>query len=207
MGPVGLRPVPPGEEVLAQGPVQPQAAPLKTRANQTRMTSVMSGGRRRIRAASNGLDLAKGRLRRASSEHQTAARCASGTAEARIPRNHRNTIHSSTTRDDMNPEREVREIRDAQGRTLARAEYRDGFLDGVSRTWNKSGQLIEESEFHAGCRDGPYRTYWDNGQIKEEGMYRGGVRSGRYTWYSEDGGIIQEHDYGAPVDRPGGTAA
>lgn len=96
----------------------------------------------------------------------------------------------------MQINREVKEIRDDQGRLLAQAEYRGGKLDGISRTWNSDSLLIEESNFREGKRHGRYTSWWDNGATKEEGTFYDGVKVGRHVWFSQKGSIVSEHDHG-----------
>jgi antitoxin component YwqK of YwqJK toxin-antitoxin module len=97
------------------------------------------------------------------------------------------------------PQREIREIRGADGAVLGTAEYLDQLLDGISRIYSPTGVLTQESHFSQGELHGAYRTWWDNGQPKEQGEYVHGKRSGRYVWYEYDGAVSKVHEYGAAL--------
>ena len=73
----------------------------------------------------------------------------------------------------MTNARELREIRDSDGRVTAQAEYLDGKLDGQSKVWSKDGTLILEDHYRNGERHGIYQSWWDNGAVKEQGRYVG----------------------------------
>jgi hypothetical protein len=48
----------------------------------------------------------------------------------------------------MTKAREVKEIRDSDGRLLADCEYLDGKPDGRERIWSKAGTLVLEVHDH-----------------------------------------------------------
>jgi antitoxin component YwqK of YwqJK toxin-antitoxin module len=98
----------------------------------------------------------------------------------------------------MKTTREVRELRDAQGRLLARAEYLAGDLDGLNEVWNAEGTLVQRSHYKSGVLDGAYEAWWDNGTKKEVGTFHNGERIGRFIWFAEDGSIHSEHQF--PTD-------
>lgn len=105
-------------------------------------------------------------------------------------------IVSNCLNAELTANREMREIRDSDGRVFSRSEYLKGKLDGASRMWSADGTLTLKAHNQNGERHGPYQSWWDNGVLKEQGLYEAGKRVGMYRWYHESGELWKEHDYG-----------
>ena len=75
---------------------------------------------------------------------------------------------------------------------MAEANYKDGKLNGGSRTWHEDGSVQISCEYLDGELHGSYNSYWANGALKEVGVYAQGRRS-EYRWFDEKGTMVQEY--------------
>ena len=77
------------------------------------------------------------------------------------------------------------------GRTTESAEYKDGQLDGVYKSYyQRDGKLQKEFHYKGGQLDGPYRFYNEEGEITLEYTYKNGEKVG--------GGIVDPNKENAP---------
>jgi len=53
-----------------------------------------------------------------------------------------------------------------------------------------------ECQYRNGLLDGPTKTYYSSQALKEEGQYTKGEKSGIWKTYNEDGDVILEEAYG-----------
>jgi len=97
---------------------------------------------------------------------------------------------------------------DNVGRMEKLAYYGDGVLHGRSTKY-RFGKPLEEADYKNGQLDGIFRTYYNNAVLQQESNYSGGQKNGTATYYNEDGNIIMEYEYknneivsGGKVDPP-----
>lgn len=76
------------------------------------------------------------------------------------------------------------------GRIMSLANYNNGKLDGVSKTFNESGIMLKEFNYKDNMRNGRCVTYYPNGNVESSIMYRNDAVSGEYVTYTENGSII-----------------
>lgn len=76
------------------------------------------------------------------------------------------------------------------------ANYTDGKLDGVHRTY-KHGRLEIHETYRNGQLHGPYTKYHTNGKIQEQSTYQNGVKTGKSVWYYDNGELLTEYNYSA----------
>lgn len=81
----------------------------------------------------------------------------------------------------------------ANGRLKQEASFRDGKLDGVSRTYYEDGRLHHEKTYRGGQMNGIYRAYDEDGGLFFEIEYRDNRQHGRDRIYAS-GGILQFED-------------
>ena len=58
------------------------------------------------------------------------------------------------------------------------------------------GVLLQECQYRNGVLDGPTKTYYPSGALKEEGQYTKGEKTGVWKTYNEDGDILAEEAFG-----------
>ena len=85
--------------------------------------------------------------------------------------------------------------------------YKNGIKNGVSRTFNKSGEIILGSTFNegkliskgiidkSGLEQGDWKLYYNDESIKSEGEYENGLRIGKWIFYNSKGWIEQTGSY------------
>lgn len=69
--------------------------------------------------------------------------------------------------------------------------YKDGLVDGLSRTWDEHGQLRSQFTCRLGAMHGNCKKWHANGQLAEDGNYEWGVRLDEKE-YNEQGGLVSE---------------
>jgi len=76
------------------------------------------------------------------------------------------------------------------GELNLRVKYLMDVKDGVEEVWLPSGQLISKVNFKNGLKCGSFEYYYPNGQLKEKGTFsKNSKRDGVYEKYLENGGL------------------
>ena len=78
---------------------------------------------------------------------------------------------------------------------LATENYKEGLLDGVSKTYYKNGKLAEEAHYKMGKLHGKHVRYADTGKTVEQLTYKDGVMDGPAVFYDEKGEIFARGNY------------
>lgn len=82
------------------------------------------------------------------------------------------------------------------GKTLLSTEsYKEGLLDGESKTYYKSGQIAEVAQYKAGKLHGNSIRYSDAGEPTENLTYKAGIIHGPAIIYDEEGEIFARGQY------------
>jgi len=82
------------------------------------------------------------------------------------------------------------------GKTLLSTEsYKEGLLDGESKTYYKSGQIAEVAQYKAGKLHGNSIRYSDAGKPTENLTYNAGIIHGPAIIYDEKGDIFARGQY------------
>lgn len=77
------------------------------------------------------------------------------------------------------------------GAIESESTYKDGFKDGLSRTWDEDGQLRSQYTCRLGSAYGNRKKWHANGQLAEDSNYEWGVRLDEKE-YNEQGVLINE---------------
>ena len=64
------------------------------------------------------------------------------------------------------------------GQLEAEVTYKDGQMNGLSRSWHENGQLKIEGSFKDGEENGLSRMWDENGQLKNEATFKDGQMNG-----------------------------
>ena len=109
---------------------------------------------------------------------------------------------------DDNPEVEIRNRYDSDGKLIYSGPFRLETPVGIHRKYNTDGSVkssviyndkgIKVSEgivTEDGRRNGKWKNYYAGGNIKEEGEYDYNRRTDSWTFYNEEGNIIQTGSY------------
>ena len=74
-------------------------------------------------------------------------------------------------------------------------EYRDNKKDGMFKFCGPDGELRSEDSYKEGKLNGKSKSYFTNGSISGEGMYTDGKKDGLFKSYYPDGTLKVERDY------------
>lgn len=77
------------------------------------------------------------------------------------------------------------------GAIESESTYKDGFKDGLARTWDEHGQLRSQYSCRLGSAYGNRKKWHANGQLAEDSNYEWGVRLDEKE-YNEQGVLINE---------------
>ena len=69
------------------------------------------------------------------------------------------------------------------GSVRIRESYRDGKLDGISRSYYPGGKVSEEVEWKQGVKEGSWKQYYENGVTRLSGKYKNNLLNGDYEVY------------------------
>jgi antitoxin component YwqK of YwqJK toxin-antitoxin module len=69
------------------------------------------------------------------------------------------------------------------GSVRIRESYRDGKLDGFTRSYYANGEVSEEVEWKAGVKEGSWNQYYENGAPRLSGYYKNNMLHGSYEVY------------------------
>jgi uncharacterized protein len=81
------------------------------------------------------------------------------------------------------------------GKVSAEFEYKDGYLDGVSKLYFTNGQLRNQHVLKYGDLYDHYILYFDNGQLKADYIYLHDNLHGPYKEYNEKGVLTESGSY------------
>ena len=72
----------------------------------------------------------------------------------------------------------------SNGQMEGEAYFEKGVREGRARLWNKDGQMIKETRFREGLADGPATEWYPNGKMERRTSWRAGKRNGEIeTWF------------------------
>jgi antitoxin component YwqK of YwqJK toxin-antitoxin module len=75
------------------------------------------------------------------------------------------------------------------GVRISENNFKNGQLNGVSRTWNENGKLAVETNWVDGVSNGKFNYFYENGNLKIEGVNSMGKLNGKYMEYYESGNM------------------
>jgi hypothetical protein len=93
---------------------------------------------------------------------------------------------------------------DHSGRMIAKEQYSQGKLDGLSIHWVLEGQRRGETCYRNGVLHGPWRSFYDDGSVHKDFEYADGRRSGHWISFYQDGRTNYEcfHSKPGAIDGP-----
>ena len=74
----------------------------------------------------------------------------------------------------------------------ARAEFKNGVMDGYSKLYYPSGKLLSEVNFKNDKEEGLMKAYYENGKLQGEATYKNGQLDGVAKLYDENGKVVEE---------------
>ena len=86
----------------------------------------------------------------------------------------------------------VVESYDEKGVLTAKAEFKDGKMNGFSKLYYPSGKLGSEATFKNDVQIGVQKDYYENGKLKAEVPYKNGQVDGTAKAYDENGKVIEQ---------------
>ena len=81
------------------------------------------------------------------------------------------------------------------GKVSAEFEYKDGYLDGVSKLYYTNGQLRNQHFLQYGDLVDHYTVYFANGQLQSDYMYMHDNMHGPFKEYNEKGALVYTGNY------------
>ena len=89
---------------------------------------------------------------------------------------------------------EIRRMFYENGKVQAETCFRNGKVDGLSRTYYESGIVLSESSFKDNMMHGPRKEYYRNGRLKREDIWKFN-RILSSVIYDEQGNCIEVKSY------------
>ncbi|WP_196886325.1 toxin-antitoxin system YwqK family antitoxin [Aureivirga sp. CE67] len=80
-------------------------------------------------------------------------------------------------------------------KVLSTENYKDGLLDGISITYDRTGVIIDETSFSKGKKEGLQKKYTDKKKLVEVITYKNGKRNGEASFYDNNGNLIKRGNY------------
>ncbi|MDR2563165.1 MAG: hypothetical protein LBC98_04405 [Prevotellaceae bacterium] len=85
---------------------------------------------------------------------------------------------------------------------LAEGEYKDGFPDGVFRTYSTDGErIVEENVYIKGKKDGVWKFYRPDGNLREVREFKEDKACGKWKTFYPDGKPESEKSYKEGLDE------
>lgn len=81
------------------------------------------------------------------------------------------------------------------GNKESEADFSDGKMNGIYRTYFPNGNLNEEIEYKNGIPDGTVKYYYENGKLSEAGLVKENKKEGTWKVFYEDGNIMIVENY------------
>jgi antitoxin component YwqK of YwqJK toxin-antitoxin module len=81
------------------------------------------------------------------------------------------------------------------GSLRIRESYRDGKLDGITRSYYPGGKVSEEVEWKQGVKEGSWKQYYENGVTRLSGNYKNNLLNGAYEVYFSNSSIMIRGTY------------
>lgn len=78
---------------------------------------------------------------------------------------------------------------------VSTAQYKDGKLHGISRSFDQSGNMISEIEYKDGKRNGFDKRYDQQAHLIEETEWKDDKRNGFHKKYNQQGYLIEETEW------------
>lgn len=73
--------------------------------------------------------------------------------------------------------------------------YKNGKLDGVKKTYFKTGELAEETMYKDGKKEGMYKVYLENGTVVEEASFKNDQYEGPAIFRNPAGAIVSKGNF------------
>lgn len=109
---------------------------------------------------------------------------------------------------DDDPDIEIRNRYDNQGRLIYSGPYREETPVGIHREYNIKGEVLGAYIYNdngiivsegiiteEGQRSGNWKNFYPDGSVREEGDYQNNRRTGIWNFYDKNGNIIQKGGY------------
>jgi len=109
---------------------------------------------------------------------------------------------------DDDPDIEIRNRYDKEGRLIYSGPYREETPVGIHREYNISGEVINSYIYNdngiivsegiineEGQRSGDWKNFYPDGSLMEEGAYQNNRRFGQWNFYNKKGKLIQKGGY------------
>ena len=90
---------------------------------------------------------------------------------------------------------------DKEGNMIAQYNYFQGKLDGIQRTYYPQAKSQIEEEYHDGFPSGTHKEYFSNGNIKISGNYLDGKKEGKWQEFDENGKLIKETRFSGGIEK------
>lgn len=78
---------------------------------------------------------------------------------------------------------------------MSEENYKNGKLDGASKTYYRTGKVTEEMNYKNGILHGNLKRYADNGILIDDVTYVEGKLNGKAKYYDLEGNLIYTGDY------------
>ncbi len=75
------------------------------------------------------------------------------------------------------------------------AFYKNDLLEGIERTWDKSGQILSETHYVKGKKEGTYNSWYENGVNFAKGSFKNDLPDGKWEFFDQRGMLIGEANY------------
>jgi len=83
---------------------------------------------------------------------------------------------------------------DDSGRLTGKTFFANGVPHGAQGKY-KYGKSLLEANYVNGQLDGVYKTFYDDGKIQQESNYKNGKKHGKATYYNQEGKVTLEYNY------------
>ena len=86
---------------------------------------------------------------------------------------------------------------DRWGRLISERYYTNGILNGLYKTFTSDGFFTSYAEYRDGKLNGVKRTYYENtpDKVMEEAFYKNDLKNGTSKWFTQEGHIVAEYNY------------
>lgn len=90
------------------------------------------------------------------------------------------------------PKKGKAKIYDENGKITLEMQYKDGKLDGLTRSYFSTGDTYWEENYTKGELNGKTVRYYKNGNIKQSDVFINGIKEGPDQSYDKEGHLIEE---------------
>lgn len=90
------------------------------------------------------------------------------------------------------PKKGKAKIYDENGKITLEMQYKDGKLDGLTRSYFSTGDTYWEENYTKGELNGKTVRYYENGNIKQSDVFVNGIKEGPDQSFDKEGHLIEE---------------